>query len=80
MHDHPSPSPAEQDAQIDSAILMALLSKDSHRPWSVDKLAREMDCNPADSLRRLYGGGLIHRLDGFVWASRAAVLADELAL
>jgi hypothetical protein len=33
-----------------------------------------------DSLNRLYGGGLIHRLDGFVWASRAAVMADEIAM
>lgn len=79
MHDQPSLSPAEEDARIDGAILMTLLSA-PHRPWSVDEITRAMDCNPSDSLRRLYGGGLIHRLDGFVWASRAAVLADELAL
>jgi hypothetical protein len=80
MHDQPTPTVIERDAQTDSAILMVLLSEDSHRPWSVDEIAREMGSDPTDSLRRLYGGGLIHRLDGFVWASRAAALADELDL
>jgi hypothetical protein len=38
-----------------------------------------MDTDPTDSLARLYGGGLIHRLEGFVWASHAAVYAEEIA-
>jgi hypothetical protein len=80
MHDQPTPTVIQRDAQTDSAILMVLLCEDSHRPWSVDEIAREMGSDPSDSLRRLYGGGLIHRLNGFVWASRAAALADELDL
>jgi hypothetical protein len=56
-----------------------LMLESSHRPWSVDEIAREMGSDTTDSLRRLFGGGLIHRLDGFVWASRAAVMADEIS-
>ena len=34
-----------------------------------------------DSLNRLYSGGLIHRLDKqFFWASRAALMSDEIAM
>jgi hypothetical protein len=80
MHSQPTPTIIERDAQADSALLMVLLDETSHRPWSVDEIAREMGEDPTDSLRRLYGGGLIHRLYGFVWASRAAALADELDL
>jgi predicted transcriptional regulator len=79
MHDEPTPTVIERDAQEDSAILGLLMLETSHRPWSVDEIAREMDRDVTDSLNRLYGGGLIHRLHGFVWASRAAVMADEIA-
>lgn len=80
MQDQPTPTVIERDAQTDNALLMVLLAETSHRPWSVDEIAREMDSDPTDSLRRLYGGGLIHRLDEFVWATRAAALADEINL
>jgi hypothetical protein len=80
MQDQPIPTAIERDAQTDSTLLMVLLAETSHRPWSVDEIAREMGDDPSDSLRRLYGGGLIHRLDGFVWATRAAALADEISL
>jgi hypothetical protein len=80
MCDQPNQSRIDRDAQEQGAILTVLLAEPSHRPWSVDEIAREMGHDPADSLRSLYGAGLIHRLDGFVWASRAAVLADEIAL
>jgi predicted transcriptional regulator len=57
---------------------------ETHRPWTIDEIAREVDgaetAHPEDSLRRLYGAGLIHRHDGFVWPSRAAVIADEIAV
>jgi hypothetical protein len=33
-----------------------------------------------DSLKRLYGAGLIHRLQGFAWATRAALMTDEITL
>ena len=74
------PTPGERMDQLDSAILGMLILEPSHRPWSVDEIAREMGKNPTDSLRRLCGSGLIHRLDGFVWASRTAVRADEISV
>jgi predicted transcriptional regulator len=79
MHDEPTPTAIERDAQEDSAILGLLMLETSHRPWAVEEIAREMGRDATDSLNRLYGGGLIHRLDGFVWATRAAVMADEIA-
>jgi predicted transcriptional regulator len=79
MHDEPTPTVIERDAQEDSVILALLMLETSHRPWAVEEIAREMGRDVTDSLRRLYGGGLIHRHDGFVWASRAAVMADEIA-
>jgi hypothetical protein len=80
MHDQPIPSSAEQEGQLDSAILGMLMLDTSHRPWAESEVAREMGTNPVDSLNRLYGGGLIHRHAGFVWATRAAVMADEIRL
>jgi hypothetical protein len=79
MHDEPIPTVIEWDAQEDSAILALLMLETSHRPWAVEEIVREMGRDVTDGLNRLYGGGLIHRLDGFVWASRAAVIADEIA-
>jgi len=75
---NPTLTPIEQDGQIDAAILCLLIDVDATRPWSFDEIAREMGVNPTDSLNRLYGGGLIHRLGGFAWATRAAVIADEI--
>jgi hypothetical protein len=80
MQAQPIPDVMERDAATDSAILGVLMEETSHRPWSVDEIAREMGYDPTDSLRRLYGGGLIHRKGRFVWASRAAVMADQLSM
>jgi hypothetical protein len=74
----PNPTAIERDAHEDGTILELLLSETSHRPWSVDEIAREMGRDVAASLKPLYGGGLVHRLDGFVWATRAAAMADEI--
>jgi hypothetical protein len=79
MHDEPTPTVIEQDAQEDSALLGLLMLETSHRPWAVEEVAREMGRDVTDSLNRLYGGGLMHRLDGFVWATRAAVMTDEIS-
>ena len=54
---------------------MCFVNQDSHRPWAVDEIAREVHGDVTDSLGRLHGGGLIHRLEGFVWASRARLEA-----
>ncbi len=49
--------------------------------WSEEEVVREMgDANAAaDAIANLYGTGLVHRLDGFVFATRPAVRAAELA-
>jgi hypothetical protein len=80
MHDQPTLTPAEEDGQIDGAILALLIHGSAHRPWSKDEITRAIGSDPTDSLNRLYGGGLIHRLESFVWATRAAVIAKEITL
>jgi hypothetical protein len=78
MREQRTLSPAEADARTDTAIHALLIDSDSQRPWSVEEITRELGEDPTDSLNRLYGAGLIHRLDGFVWPSRAAIVAEEL--
>jgi len=80
MQEQRTLTPAEADAQIDSAILGLLLVPDVQRLWSRDEIEREIGSDVTDSLNRLYGGGLIHRLDGFVWATRAAIMTDEISI
>lgn len=70
--------PAERERHIDATSLGMLLGQDDQRPWSVDEIEREIGKETADSLNRLYGGSLIHRLDRFVWASRAALMAEAI--
>ena len=80
MLDERSYSPADDVTVSDRAILTLLLDDDSQRPWAVEELARELG-DPEethDALARLHGAGLIHRLDGFVFASRPAVRGQQL--
>jgi hypothetical protein len=79
MHDQDTRTPAQRQAILDSGVLHLLVNEDSHRPWAVEEIQREIRQDPTDSLWRLQGGGLIHRLDRFVWASRAAVMIDEIS-
>jgi hypothetical protein len=82
MQHQPTPmSEAEKQEHTDGVILEALLDHDAQRPWSVDEVASEIEDPEAasDSLGRLLRAGLIHRLDGFVFASRAALRADQIA-
>ena len=79
MQEDPTPTPAEREHTLDGAILGLLIDLEYHRPWSAEEIAREVGEDVTDSLNRLYGAGLIHRLDGFVWATHAAVVADEIA-
>ncbi len=70
MHNQPSP---------DRALLGVLVDSAQQRPWSVDEIEREIGSGTTDCLDMLYAAGLIHRLDGFVWATRAALVSDEIA-
>ncbi len=74
-------TPAEQDDATDQAVLSLLLDDAVQRPWSVEEVARELGDSLAagDSLARLCGVGLVHRLDGFVFATRPALWATRLA-
>jgi hypothetical protein len=80
MHEQRIPTPAEEEAQEDAVVLGLLLGDREQRPWSKDEIPREVGGDPSDSLHRLYGAGLIHRLEGFSWATRAALRADEVSI
>lgn len=73
-----SPTLAEQDDVSDRAILDELIYEPG--PWSVSELQRQFSDAVAveDSLNRLAGVGLIHRLEGFVFATRAAKQAAAI--
>jgi hypothetical protein len=74
-------SVTEQEKHTDGVILSFLLADDAQRPWSEEEVAREIEdpIAASDSLKRLARGGLVHRLNGFVFASRAAQVAEEIA-
>ncbi|HMJ03459.1 MAG TPA: hypothetical protein VK506_10985 [Conexibacter sp.] len=74
-------TPTYEDAVVDGEIMRMLLADDGQRPWTVAEIARETGDEIAvtDSLSRLHGGGLIHRLEGFVFATRAALASEQLA-
>lgn len=76
MHDQRTP--AEQDDVADRAIMDVLL--DDPGPWAVEELQREFLAPIAvvDSINRLAGVGMVHRLDGFVFATRTAKQAAAL--
>ncbi|MDX6699473.1 MAG: hypothetical protein QOE65_2870 [Solirubrobacteraceae bacterium] len=80
MSDEPGLSPVEDEERNDVAVLALLLS-DHARPWSDDEVAREIGDPTAatDSLARLYGAGLVHRLGGFVFATRPALRSGHLS-
>lgn len=79
MQGNPILSEAEKQRAMDSSILESLLCSDAARPWSVAEIEREIGSHEAvDGLGRLARAGLIHRHDGFVWASRAALEAATL--
>ncbi|MHB1859805.1 MAG: hypothetical protein ACYCUM_06810 [Solirubrobacteraceae bacterium] len=72
-----NPTVVEDEDVTDCAVVGMLVGCD-RRLWSRDELERELKIDLADSLNRLYGAGLIHRLEGFVWATRAAIKSDEI--
>lgn len=79
MHRQSSPV-AEDENRTDANVLGPLLGEPG--PWSVDEVAREVGdpVGAADALARLYGAGLVHRLDVFAFPTRAAREAARLAL
>jgi hypothetical protein len=80
MQQEGSRTVVEADTETDRAVLAVLLNE-GPQLWSVDELVRTIGntIEVQDSLARLYGAGLLHRLEGFVLASRAARRALELS-
>lgn len=79
-HEHEAEPMSEE--HTDAVILEALLDTNAQRPWTVAEVAREFDLseeNASDSVGRLARAGLVHRHDGFVFASRAAVRTSTLS-
>ena len=78
---HEPERPAEREEHTDAVILEMLLDKNAQRPWTVAEIARELDIpeEAADSVGRLARTGLVHRLHGFVFASRTAIRANTLS-
>ena len=70
---------ARDEARWDHTVL-DLLVNGEFRLWSVDEIVREAGNRVAveDAIARLFGAGLLHRLESFVFATRAAIRAWQL--
>jgi hypothetical protein len=82
MQEPSTPRMGKTLAQTESAIHSLLILPEEQRPWSLHEVCLEMG-DPGfvgDAVRSLQGCGLIHRLDDFVWATRAALAADGIAI
>ena len=93
MHSQPNPAVSASIAEdsLDEALL-GLLIDDHPGLWSIAELCRSLissaqtaatgeieTCDTEDAVERLYAAGLIHRIGGFVFATRAAHTAQRLA-
>ena len=84
MHTQPNPQALHQ------ALLTLLLEEDGPALWSLTELDRTLTASsrakaPAidhsieDAVEDLYAAGLVHRVGQFVFATRAAHVAEQLA-
>lgn len=80
MSDTKPISEAQTANDHESFVLAMLLDADYQRPWSIEEVQREYGDRVAakDALDNLRGAGLIHQLGDFVFATRAAVRAEEI--
>jgi predicted transcriptional regulator len=80
MHDESNCDLEREESSADFGVLNLLLGDDTQRPWTVEEVARDIGdrLTADDSLARLYAAGLVHRLDGFVFATRPAGQAARL--
>lgn len=80
MSDAKPTSETQKDKNDEAFILAMLLDTDYQRPWSIEEVQREYGDPTAakDALNNLRAAGLIHQLGDYVFASRAAVRAEQL--
>jgi hypothetical protein len=81
MHDEPTGAAPPRDPERTQAVVTAqLLSGEHPWPWSVRELALELgdELAAADAVVALQAAGLIHRVGGFVWPTRAAARMHEI--
>jgi len=80
----PTPeTPQRENYAHEGTILALLLDDDNQRPWATHELVLQIgdEIIVADAIANLRAAGLIHKTsDGFVFPSRAAIRAEELAL
>ncbi|HEX5984158.1 MAG TPA: hypothetical protein VFY69_08130 [Solirubrobacterales bacterium] len=75
----PSPSPAEEDAQAEQAVMRLLL--EDRGLFSLRENVGETGCkmiSVVDAIRRLKGAGMIEEVGVFVFATRVAVVSADL--
>jgi hypothetical protein len=67
--------------RIDSEILSLLLDTNEQRPRSIEEIVRTYPTqqDALDGLSRLHSTGLINQIDGYVFATRAALHYAEIA-
>jgi hypothetical protein len=73
----------ERDEQVEGAILTLLLDFEAGSLWSEEELIRSLKHSRVevlDSLSSLYAAGLVHRFEGFVFATRAASRFDRIGI
>jgi len=82
MQDESRRTTANSTDRVERAILALLLGADEQRPWSVGEVELEIGdrIETLDGLAALHRAGLIHCCGEFVFAARAAVRAERLAL
>jgi hypothetical protein len=74
---------AEQEMQAEGAILGLLLNFEAGSIWSVEEVVSQLSVSRVeviDGLASLQASGLIHRLEDFVFVTRAASRFDRLEL
>lgn len=75
-----APSAGRRGDEVQFVVLALLLERECPGPWSVEELAREVGCEllAVEAVVRLHAAGLVHRVDGFVWPTRAASRFSQL--
>jgi hypothetical protein len=78
--EQPSRDPFDGEAQAEWGVLNLLIDAEEQRPRSVEEIVRDSRDRAAalDAIDRLHGAGLIHRMGGFVFATRAAIRFSEI--